>query len=109
MHPIRTSTLAALSLATGIFLGAGLLTSRPAFSYPDAESPARWDYVTTTVDANSIEAKVGDLSRESWEVVSVTTSSQVIEDKGDGKPRIVVEKYQVTSRRACAPAAPAKK
>lgn len=103
MHPIRTSTLAALSLTIGIILGAGLFPSRLAFSYPDAESPARWEYTTTTVDANSIEAKVGDLSREAWEVISVTTSSQVIEDKGDGKPRIVVEKYQVTSRKANAP------
>jgi hypothetical protein len=109
MHAARTTTLAAAFLATGVLLGTGTFTAPPAVSYADpVTGPMPPQYMTATIDANELEAKIGDLARENWEVISIATASQVIDQAADGKTRIVVEKFQVTARRPSAPAAPPK-
>jgi len=109
MTAVRTTTLAAFSLALGILLGTGIFTAPPAVSYADPVAGLLpFQYMTTTVDANSLEAKVGDLARESWEIVSIATASQVIDQAADARTHIVVEKFQVTARRPSVPPPPSK-
>jgi hypothetical protein len=109
MHAARTTTLAAVFLAIGILLGTGALTGPPAFSYADpVTGPMPPQYMTATIDANELEAKVGDLARENWEIISIATASQFIDQTIDAKTRIVVEKFQVTARRPSAPPPPLK-
>jgi hypothetical protein len=107
MHTARKLTLPAICLAAGIVLGTGVFTSPPAMSYADpVVAQILPQYMTATVDANSLEGKVGDLARESWEIVSITTASSVIDQAIDGKTHIVIEKFQVTARRLSAPPPP---
>jgi hypothetical protein len=81
-------------------LGSGLVSGpRAASSADPVAGPAPPQYRTATVEANSLEAKVGDLARDNWEIVSITTASSVIDQAGDGKTHITIEKYQVTARR----------
>lgn len=109
MRTARTLTIAAICLAFGILLGAGTFTAPAALSGADPlAGSAPLQYSTATVDANSLEAKVGDLARENWEIFSITTASSEIDQGGDGKTRIVVEKFQVTARRPSAPPPPPK-
>jgi hypothetical protein len=109
MASVRTTTLAAVSLAIGILLGTGIFTAPPAVSYADpVAGPMPPQYMTATVEANSLEAKVGDLARENWEIISIATASQVIDQAADARTHIVVEKFQVTARRPSAPPPPPK-
>jgi hypothetical protein len=109
MHAARNTTLAAAFLAIGILLGTGIITAPPAVSYAEpVAGPMPPQYMTATIDANGLEAKIGDLARENWEIISITTSSQVIDQATDGKTHIVVEKFQVTARRPSAPPLPPK-
>jgi hypothetical protein len=109
MPTARTTTLAAFCLAAGIVLGTGVFTSPPAMSSADpvvGQMPPQ--YMTATVDANSLEGKIGDLARENWEIVSITTASSVIDQAADAKTHIVIEKFQVTARRPSVPPPPPK-
>src|SRR5262245_34027779 len=73
MTAIRTTSLAAVTLAIGILLGTGLITAPPAVSYADpVAGPMPPQYMTATIDANELEAKIGDLARENWEIISIT-------------------------------------
>jgi len=76
MHAARTTTLAAIFLAVGILLGIGLFTVPPALSYADpVPGPVPSQYMTATVEANSLEAKIGDLVRENWEIIFIAIVS----------------------------------
>jgi hypothetical protein len=98
MQTARTATLASICLAIGILLGTGLLSAPQAISYAEpVAGPAPAQYTTVTVDTNSLEAKLGDLARDNWEVFSITTASSTIDQGGDGKTHIVIEKFQVTA------------
>jgi hypothetical protein len=108
MHAARTTALAAIFLAMGILLGTGLFTAPPALSYADPVAAPPQYYMTVTVEANSLEAKLGDLARENWEIISIATASQVIDQATDAKTHIVVEKFQLTARRPSAPPPPPK-
>ena len=109
MTAARTATLAAIFLAIGVLLGTGAFTAPPALSYADpVAGPMPPQYMTATVEANSLEAKIGDLAQENWEIISITTASQVIDQAADAKTHIVVEKFQLTARRPSAPPAPPK-
>src|SRR5262249_35295198 len=107
MRTTGTLTLTALCLALGALVGAGVFSVPPAYSYADPAAPPP-QYMTTAVDANSLEGKLGDLARDNWEIFSVATSSQSIDQGADGKTHIIVEKFQVTARRPSAPPPPPK-
>ena len=109
MRTFRTATLTLVCLAIGILLGSGLFTVPHSISYADpVAGPMPPQYTTATVDANSLEAKLGDLARENWEIISITTASSYIDQGVDAKTHIIIEKFQVTARRPSAPAAPPK-
>jgi len=109
MHAARTTTLAAIFLALGILLGTGLFSAQPVFSNADpVPGPTPPQYMTATVEANSLEARIGDLARDNWEIISIATASQVIDQATDAKTHIVVEKFQLTARRPAAPPPPPK-
>jgi hypothetical protein len=109
MTAARTTTLAAVALTIGILLGAAAFTAPPAFSYADpVAGPTPPQYMTATIDANELEAKIGDLARENWEIISIATASQFIDQTIEAKTRIVVEKFQLTARRPAAPQPPPK-
>jgi hypothetical protein len=105
----RKTTLAAICLAAGILLGTGVFTAPLSKSYAEPVAGLLpLQYMTATVDANSLEAKVGDLARDNWEIFSITTASSVIDQAVDGKTHIVIDKFQVTARRPSAPPPPPK-
>src|SRR5262249_41504990 len=96
-------------LVLGVLLGAGLLTAPPALSYGDPIAGAvPPQYMTATVEANSLEAKIGDLARENWEIVSIATASPGVDQATDANTHIAVQKFQVTARRPSAPPPPPK-
>ena len=100
MCTFRTATLASICVALGVVLGTGVFTSPHAISFADpAAAPIPPQYTTATVDANSLEGKLGDLARENWEIISITTASSYIDQGVDAKTHIVIEKFQVTARR----------
>ena len=91
MPMARKATVEALCLAAGIFLGAGVFTAHLSTSYAQPVAGLiPLQYMTATVDANSLEAKVGDLARDNWEIFSITTASSVIDQAVDGKTHIVI-------------------
>src|SRR5262245_5104571 len=107
MRTTRMLTLAAICLALGALLGGGVFSVPSAYSYADPAAPPP-QYMTAAVDANSLEGKLGDLTRENWEIFSITTASQSIDQGADGKTHIIVDKFQVTARRPSAPPPPPK-
>lgn len=85
-----------------LFVIAGwLLSAQPARSQSDkGQPPIKWEYNSTIVEANSLQAKVVELAADGWELLALNTAEQALDDRGDNKTRLVVEKYVVLGRRA---------
>lgn len=79
---------------------AGLLSSPAARSNQNAADakPVRWEYISESVDANSVQSKLNEWASQQWEFVSMAASDRVLETAE--KSRILIEKYQITARRA---------
>lgn len=92
----------ALCLAGTALLVVGILVARDAFSYPDPQKPpvaVKWEYNTSTVDASSLQAKLGELGNDGWDVFSIERSRQYIEQDAANKTHLVADQFQVTGRR----------
>lgn len=92
----------AFSLVGGLVVCAGavyLLSERPALSYPPESKPAKWQYTTATVEIGALQVKLDELGNGEWEVFAVDHSDSFVEQGGDGKTRLIVEKFQVTARK----------
>ena len=92
----------ALSVVGGLMLGAVvvcLLSERQALSYPPESKPAKWQYTTATVEIGALQVKLDELGNGEWEVFAVDHSDSFVEQGGDGKTRLIVEKFQVTARK----------
>lgn len=88
-------------------LACGWFWIQPALSQPPslqqgaaAPLPVKWEYNTSAVDSFAIQAKLGELTNEGWEVFSITQLDTTILEQGpDGKPQLHVAKFQVTAKR----------
>lgn len=100
MIDARRAIIPSLCVACALAVGLLLVASRPALSFPDdAQAAPRWEYTTENVDAGGLLVKLQELSGQGWEVFSVGQFAQEIEQRADGKTRLLVERFQVTSRR----------
>ena len=62
--------------------------------------PTKWEYKTVNIEANTLEAKLGELSNSDWEVFSIDhTETVLVQQAADDKTRLQVQKFQVTSKR----------
>ena len=79
---------------------AGLLGSPAARSNQNVTDakPVRWEYISETIDANTVQSKLNEWAAQNWEFVSLVASDRVLETTD--KSRLLIEKYQVTARRA---------
>jgi hypothetical protein len=89
-----------LTLFVTIVLAAGLFGTPAARSYQAAADvkPVRWEYVSESVDANSVQSKLNEWASQQWEFVAMVETDRSVETTD--KTRIIVDKFQVTARRA---------
>jgi hypothetical protein len=93
-------TVSSASLTVALAVGLALLANRPAVSFQAADgAPTRWEYNTVTVEAASLQAKLGELATDGWEVFSLDDYESKVEGGDNNQPRLTVEKYQVTAKR----------
>ena len=91
---------ATLTVLFAVVLTAGLLGTPAARSYQAAADakPVRWEYVSEPVDANSVQSKLNEWASQQWELVVMVETDRAVETTD--KTRIIVEKFQITGRRA---------
>lgn len=92
-----------LCLALLLAAVAVLIRERPALSFPQAPPASKWEYTTEHVDAGALLVKLQELAGAGWDVFSIEQHTQGIEQAADGKTKLQVERYQITSRRALKP------
>ena len=89
---------ATLAVLFAVVLAAGLLGTPAARSNQNQEAKAvRWEYISEPVDANSVQSKLNEWASQQWEFVAMVDSDRSVETTD--KPRIIIEKFQVTARR----------
>lgn len=90
-----------ICLLGGALLAAVLFSGRRAESQQAgaANPPVKWEYSSNVIDANSLQAKFGEMANAGWEIQSVQINESVLDTGVEAKPRIVVEKYLVVARR----------
>ncbi|MCX7419493.1 MAG: hypothetical protein NT013_08145 [Planctomycetia bacterium] len=88
-----------LTLFITLILAAGLFGTPAARSYQAAteSKPTRWEYISESVDANSVQSKLNEWASQQWEFVAMVETDRSVETTD--KPRIIVDKFQVTARR----------
>jgi hypothetical protein len=65
-----------------------------------ATAPIKWEYNTVNIEANTLEAKLGELSNAGWEVFSLDhTETALVQQAADNQTKLQVQKFQVTSKR----------
>ncbi len=89
-----------LTLLFTIVLAAGLFGTPAARSYQTVgdSKPIRWEYISEPVDANSVQSKLNEWASQQWEFVAMVETDRAVETTD--KTRIIVDKFQVTARRA---------
>ncbi len=88
-----------LSILVTVVLAAGLLGMPTARSNQNQEvKPIRWEYISEPVDANSVQSKLNEWASQHWEFMAMVETDRVVETTD--KSRIIIEKFQVTARRA---------
>lgn len=98
----RISTQWWLIGVAGFIIGALLFAERSARSQTAAPDSVRWDYNTVTVEANALQAKLGELANDRWEVFSIVRGDLSIEQGADNQTRLKTVTFQVTGRRRIA-------
>jgi hypothetical protein len=100
MSVARRLSLPIVVIAIATLIVSIFSSNRVALSYPDARQPiGRWVYNTATVESGNLAARLDEFGRNGWEVFSVHPTSQVLEQDQDLQTRLVVERYQITSRK----------
>ena len=91
---------AVFTVLVAVVLAAGLLGTQSARSYQTTtdSKPIRWEYISEPVDANSVQSKINEWAGQQWEFVAMVETDRSVETTD--KPRIIVDKFQVTARRA---------
>jgi len=84
----------AVLLATAVLPGPLQGTTQPA------AAAVKWDYNSQEVETPSLQAKLGELSNDGWEVFSIVPHESLVDPGTDNRPRLKVEKLIVTSRKA---------
>ena len=88
-----------LSILVTVVLAAGLIGTPTARSNQNQEAkPIRWEYISEPVDANSVQSKLNEWASQQWEFMAMVETDRVVETTD--KSRIIIEKFQVTARRA---------
>lgn len=90
----------ALQVLVAVAVVIGLLGAPSARSYQGANDskPTRWEYLSEPVDANSVQSKLNEWASQQWEFVAMVETDRSVETTD--KTRIIVDKFQVTARRA---------
>jgi hypothetical protein len=90
------SLIAVTALISTIFFASAV-----ARSNPDVNPPiVKWEYNTATVEAGELQTRLAEFGANGWEVFSVQQASQYLEQDQGPKTRLIVEKYQITGRKA---------
>lgn len=89
----------ALTILFTVVLAVGLLGTPAARSNQNQEAkPIRWEYISEPVDANSVQSKLNEWASQQWEFMAMVEMDRVVETTD--KSRIIIEKFQITARRA---------
>jgi hypothetical protein len=57
------------------------------------------EYNSQSVNAASLQTKLIELGTAGWEVFSVVSTNGSVDTGGDGKPHVITQRFEVTSKR----------
>ena len=93
--------LPVVCLVGAAVVGISFLFGREAVLSADTDkSVMKWEYNVASAVPAALPARLGELGAAGWEVFSVERASQIFEQDAEKKSHLVVEKYQIISRRS---------
>lgn len=93
-----TSKFWLVALVAAVVATSLVLSSQTARSFPADERP-KWEYVTVSTEASSLQARLTELGDQGWEVFSIDRADMAVEQGVDGNAHVVVSRYEVTAKR----------
>ncbi len=93
-NPWKTASLVGLALVAGMWMADG-----PRAAGQQEADATRYEYSVLAIEANTLQAKLNELAGQGWELSALVVIEAKV-DAGDGTPKVITEKYDLTVRRA---------